>query len=74
VKKWEYTMASRKVVHNGTNPSLIWEDKSWDKEKGQSLFDWLQEKGREGWELVSVTAVGPYSNTVLYTLKHPIEE
>ncbi len=70
--KWEYTVAF-KNPNDGV--ATLWQDKTWDKQNKWSIFDWLQEMGRQCWELVSIETFTTSVDglVVMYTLKRPIE-
>ncbi len=65
---WEYTGFTAMLVEDGKVITSV-----------PAAFEHLDELGREGWELISVTPIidnqyehGGYSKALLYTLKRPI--
>ncbi len=83
--KWEYTACVghiRQVSPGERSYSVlaqfIWTHK--DK-SGKTVWDTVQDFGKEGWELVSVTPIVEsgsagfaHTEDLLYTFKRPIEE
>lgn len=77
---WEYSMfywrtSDPKKFLNSTTCSAIWTVKD---DKGKTGFDTLQECGKAGWELVSVTPIetsvgnSSYTAEVLFVLKRQL--
>ena len=76
MKKWELkTCLSGKIYSvGGESIEKVWKEQ--DERTGKTTWNVLEGIAKEGWELVSVTAITSNGGTIrlLYTFKRPIED